>query len=95
MRSLIYAFGLLVFVLLSSISCKPVDQQSSQARLVKLAQIDGRFTLTVDGEQFFVKGAGCEFGNIAALSAHGANSFRTWRTENGQKSGQEVLDEAQ
>ena len=41
-----------------------------------------------------VKGAGLEFGSVAALAAHGGNSFRTWRTENGVKSGREVLDEA-
>lgn len=28
------------------------------------------------------------------LASHGANSFRTWRTENGRDSGQEVLDRA-
>ena len=31
---------------------------------------------------------------MEALAAHGANSFRTWRTDNGQQSGQEVLDAA-
>jgi hypothetical protein len=63
-------------------------------KVVKVVKQGDRYTLTVDGEPFFVKGAGCEFGNIPALALHGANSFRTWRTDNGQQTGQEVLDAA-
>ncbi|MGB5226836.1 MAG: glycoside hydrolase family 2 TIM barrel-domain containing protein, partial [Eudoraea sp.] len=54
----------------------------------------GKFVLRVNNEPFYIKGAGLEFGNVPALASHNANSFRTWRTENGQKSGKEVLDEA-
>lgn len=61
---------------------------------VELKQTDGKYRLFVDGKEFFVKGAGLEFGNIEALAEAGANSFRTWRTDNGQQSGKEVLDEA-
>jgi hypothetical protein len=61
---------------------------------VEVARISGRYTLTVNGEPFYVKGAGCEFGNMEALAAHGANSLRTWRTDNGVHTGQEVLDKA-
>ena len=55
---------------------------------------DGKYVLRVNNEPFYIKGAGLEFGNVPALASHNANSFRTWRTENGQKSGKEVLDEA-
>ena len=48
----------------------------------------------VNNVPFYIKGAGLEFGNVPALKKHNANSFRTWRTENGQKSGKQVLDEA-
>ncbi len=61
---------------------------------VEVKKKDGRFQLTVNGQQFYIKGAGLEFGNVKALAEHKANSFRTWRTENGQKSAKEVLDEA-
>ena len=54
----------------------------------------GKYILRVNNEPFYIKGAGLEFGNVPALASHNANSFRTWRTENGQKSGKEVLDEA-
>jgi hypothetical protein len=53
-----------------------------------------RYQLFVDGEPFYIKGAGLEFGDIQALAKHGGNSFRTWRTDNGQQSGKEVLDQA-
>jgi hypothetical protein len=54
----------------------------------------GYHRLYVDGEEFYIWGAGLEFGNKKDLASHGANSFRTWRTENGQQTGMEVLDEA-
>ena len=53
------------------------------------------YELLVNGKPFFIQGAGLEFGSIPKLAEHGANSFRTWRTDNGQRSGKEVLDEAQ
>ncbi|MEQ8238791.1 MAG: glycoside hydrolase family 2 TIM barrel-domain containing protein, partial [Cyclobacteriaceae bacterium] len=42
----------------------------------------------------YIQGAGLEFSSIHELAAHGANSFRTWRVDNGKQSGKEVLDEA-
>ena len=61
---------------------------------VELKNTRGKFELLVNKEPFYIKGAGLEFGNIAALAKHNGNSFRTWRTDNGQRSGKEVLDEA-
>ncbi len=61
---------------------------------VELRNDDGDYQLYVDGEPFYIKGAGLEFGDIERLAAHGANSFRTWRTDNGEATGQEVLDRA-
>ena len=58
--------------------------------------MDGeRHVLLRDGEPYRVRGAGVEFGDKARLKARGGNSFRTWRTENGEQSGQQVLDEAE
>ncbi len=62
---------------------------------VEVRESNGKYRLYVDGKEFFVRGAGCEFGNIEKLGQHGANSFRTWRAENGQQSGKQVLDRAQ
>ena len=36
-----------------------------------------------------------EFGDIPSVKAHGGNSFRTWRTDNGQRPAKDILDEAQ
>jgi hypothetical protein len=55
---------------------------------------NGRYQLHLNGEPFFIKGAGLEFGDIERLAAHGGNSFRTWRTDNGRDTGQEVLGRA-
>jgi hypothetical protein len=61
---------------------------------VEVARIDGKYQLLRGGDPYVVKGAGIEFGSVEALAAHGGNSFRTWRTDNGRASGQEVLDRA-
>ena len=62
---------------------------------VEVRQTGGRWQLYVNQQPFYIKGAGLEFGNQEKLAAHGGNSFRTWRTENGRESGQQVLDRAQ
>lgn len=61
---------------------------------VTLTNTKGKYQLFVNGEPFYIKGAGLEFGNIAAVAKHNGNSFRTWRTDNGKQTGKEVLDEA-
>ncbi len=70
-----------------------VSNQSLVSK-VTLTNTNGKFQLLVNNKPFYIKGAGLEFGNISALAKHNANSFRTWRTNNGQRSGKEVLDEA-
>jgi len=61
---------------------------------VTLKNTDGNYQLLVNNKPFYIQGAGLEFGNIPALAKHNGNSFRTWRTDNGEQSGKEVLDEA-
>jgi hypothetical protein len=61
---------------------------------VEVRQTAGRWQLYVNQHPFFIKGAGLEFGSQEKLAAAGGNSFRTWRTDNGRESGQEVLDRA-
>ncbi len=62
---------------------------------VELKKEGEKYQLYVNNKPFYIKGAGLEFGQIATVAEHGGNSFRTWRTENGQQSGKEVLDAAQ
>jgi hypothetical protein len=61
---------------------------------VELKNKNGKFELLVNKEPFYIKGAGLEFGDISSLANHNGNSFRTWRTENGQRNAKEILDEA-
>ncbi len=72
---------------------EPTDTQPTATK-VEIRSSEGNYQLYVNGNPFWIKGAGLEFGDIAQLAAHGANSFRTWRTDNGKQSAQEVLDEA-
>ena len=61
---------------------------------VEMLEQDGQYQLAINGEPFYINGAGLEFGDIEKLAEHGSNSFRTWRTDNGQSTGKEVLDKA-
>ena len=70
------------------------DPMAEGPSIVEMRQTDGKYRLFVNDEEFFVKGAGCEFGPCYLVAAHGGNSIRTWRTHNGRSSAMEVLDEA-
>lgn len=61
---------------------------------VELLQQNGQYQLTVDGQPFYINGAGIDLGNIKSLADFGGNAFRTWRVDNGEKTGLEILDEA-
>lgn len=94
---------LIILSLLTVFSCKEktinktLENQSNQSNgpaKVELQKVNGKYQLLVNNKEFYINGAGLEFGNVTALAKHNANSFRTWRTENGEKSAKEVLDEA-
>lgn len=91
------ALFLIVATVVSMTSCKsPGNESNTSPAKVELKKTsNGKYRLFVNDKVFYVKGAGCEFGNIEALGKHGANSFRTWRTENGQEDAIAVLDKAQ
>ena len=87
---------LAVILLFVVIGCgqEETANQSQETKKVELRQEDGRYQLYVNDAPFYIHGAGLEFGDVEALAAHGGNSFRTWRTDNGQDTGMEVLDRA-
>ena len=93
MKTLHYLFCISAVFIMGSCNTTPKEESVSKVELKKNDQ--GHFRLFVNGEEFFVKGAGCEGGDVAALAAHGANSFRTWMDQEGHPSEQSVLDEAQ
>ena len=91
--------NILSLLLISLIcSCKQGTETSQETVpgpvKAEIRQENGKYQLYVSGEPFWIKGAGLEFGNVEKLAEHGANSFRTWRTDNGKESGKEVLDRA-
>jgi hypothetical protein len=68
---------------------------SSRVAKVELKQNEeGNLRLFVNKQEFYVNGAGLEFGNVEALAEYGGNSFRTWRTRNENEDAIEVLDRA-
>ena len=96
MRQLLYVLSICFLI-----GCKSDPKKSDSQQIledgpakVEVTKSNGKYQLLVDGNPFYIKGAGLEFGNVAALAEHNANSFRTWRTDNGRKSAKEVLDEA-
>ena len=93
-QTAIILFTMLTLVM-SGCNSGPKENSAAGAAKVELKNVDGKSRLYVNGQEFFVNGGGCEFGNIEALAQHGANAMRTWRVDNGQRSGIQVLDEAQ
>ena len=92
---------LLIFCITFFVGCNSKQTKKEETMVdnnkpvkVELKNNDGKFQLYVNNTPFYIKGAGLQFGDIAAVTKHNGNSFRTWRTENGKQSGKEVLDEA-
>lgn len=85
-----------LFLSLLFFSCSSPSPEQAPAELTQseIRMTEEGYRLFLNGAPFYIKGAGLEFGDIEALAKHGANAFRTWRTDNGQRSGKEVLDEA-
>ena len=71
-----------------------LNRKAGSVAKVEIRKTADRYQLYVNGQPFYIKGAGLEFGSQEKLALHGGNSFRTWRTENGQDSGRQVLDRA-
>lgn len=86
------AIGLVLFCGLSVATCGQASD--SGAIPVEVVYRDGGYQLLRGGERYEVKGAGLEFKDVDVLASHGGNSFRTWSTDNGEKTGLEMLDEA-
>lgn len=69
-----------------------IDPMNAGPSHVEMKQVDGKYRLYVNGQEFFVKGAGCGNGPCEEIVGHGGNSIRTWSTNNGHRTGKEFLD---
>lgn len=85
---------ILAFSGLAFIEYNEINYSKREVVKVNIMKKNGAYKLLCNNTEFYVKGAGLEFGNIESLAEHGGNSFRTWRTENSKQSGEEVLDKA-
>ena len=72
-------------------SIRPIESAPSVARIASEAN---RFQLYVNGQPFYIKGAGLASGSMELLAASGANAVRTWSTDFGVTSTKQVLDKA-
>jgi len=86
---------LLVLAIIAALLPACSINSSNKAARVELKKNEsGYYRLFVDKQEFYVNGAGLEFGDIEALARYGGNSFRTWRTTNENEDALEVLDRA-
>ena len=96
-RILLLIFMIILFSSKSNAILAQVNSEFSivsEPVKVQIKEDLGKYQLLVNNKPFYIKGAGLEFGEISSLAKHKANSFRTWRTNNGKQSGKEVLDAA-
>lgn len=74
---------------------KPVtDPRKAGPSIVEMRNVEGKYRLFVNGEEFYVKGAGCQYGPCEEIAVHGGNSFRTWSTGESTQVALEALDMA-
>lgn len=89
-----WLLALLVGVLFAGGARAQAGNPAAGPAKVEVRQTDGRWLLYVNQKPFFIRGAGLELGDQEKLAAAGGNSFRTWRTDNGRETGQQVLNRA-
>jgi len=82
----LFAFAHVMLIglfMLCNHSCKTAEKKNRAH--VEIKKVNGEYNFYVDGKLFEIKGAGLDFNNgqdFQALAAAGANTFRTWRTDN-------------
>jgi len=86
---------ILAILMLTLLSCNTAEKKDGPVKVELHTNDKGQSRLFVNGKEFYVNGAGLEFGNVEALAEFGGNSFRTWRTRNEGEDALEVLDRAQ
>lgn len=90
----IIAQAFIIMLVIQGCASGTAERSRTSPVLVELRSSETGYQLYVEGEPFFIQGAGLEGGSIKALKEHGGNAMRTWRTDNHFRTGQEILDEA-
>ncbi|MBE0662885.1 MAG: DUF4434 domain-containing protein [Bacteroidales bacterium] len=92
-------FKLLIFFisLTGLFACYNGEPGTTENAPVKVELIKESFgyQVYVDGEPFYINGAGSSGYNINSVASHGGNTIRTWSTGSDRFTGQQILDEAQ
>jgi len=88
-----------IFALLAAsilMACNNIGNKSAQNNpaKVELKKESNAFRLYVNGEPFYIRGAGTDTRDPSSVALHGGNAIRTWRTGSDSFTGQQVLDTA-
>jgi Beta-galactosidase/beta-glucuronidase len=67
-----------------AVSCSGQIDPSGGPAKVEIRKTDKAYTLYVNNRPFYIKGAGLGGGGQDSLARHGANSLRTWGSNNGR-----------
>lgn len=81
----------ILFILTINLSAQNNMESKTSITKSEIRLTDDGYRIFLNGESFYVEGAGVGRGNLEALAKHGANSFRTWSTHNAG----EILDKAE
>jgi hypothetical protein len=87
---------LLIFTVFFIMGCNNHELNKEQERPVKveLKKEANGYQLYIEGEPFYIKGAGHQGTNSYSVAKNGGNAIRTWSTGDENITGQQILDEA-
>lgn len=71
------------------------DAKAAGPSEVRIVREDGAYRLQVNGQPYYVRGAGSAEGDLEQLAARGGNSVRTWSTGSDEAQVRAMLDRAQ
>ena len=84
-------FTAIIFI---AVACGTNTNDEMKPAKVELKQEEGNYRIYLDGEPFYMKGAGFEGRDPSSVARHGGNTIRTWRTGDRFLTGKEKLDAA-
>src|SRR5882724_3277078 len=79
----------------AALAVPTADAQTRGPSKVEIHKTDRGYQLLVNGQPFFIKGAGLGSGSVEQLAADGANSLRTWGAGPGPRGAVAILDRAE